>query len=266
MVCIRKPRALCIKHPGNAISRAGAGAPAAARHAPRVAAQQRDEFAARHLAGAQARQMGARDLAVDEPDVAPRHSSTSRARATLEASRSRLNMDSPKNTPAQLDAVQAADQALAAVGLDRVAESQVRAAARRRRSCPRSARCRARSGGAPRRRGWSAPKARSTRVVYAAVAQRLAQASRDLEFVGKQDHARVRRPPQDRLLGRIPGKDAAFVGGEQPLRAAGRRPRPAARAARAAPARRGGNQSGSPCSPSQTSLLRGCNSSSGARW
>src|ERR1700722_169136 len=48
------------------------------------------------------------------------------------------------------------------------------------------------------------------------IAQRLAQTVRALEFRRVQHHARIRRPPQYRLVRRIPGEDAAFVRRPQP--------------------------------------------------
>ena len=41
------------------------------------------------------------------------------------------------------------------------------------------------------------------------------QAARDMEFAGKEDGPGIGRPPQDRLIVAVPGKDAVAVGFEQ---------------------------------------------------
>src|SRR3546814_3483289 len=50
----------------------------------------------------------------------------------------------------------------------------------------------------------------------AAAAQAAPEPGRQAHPVGAEHHARVRRPPQDRLALRVPGKDAVGVGVEQP--------------------------------------------------
>ena len=60
------------------------------------------------------------------------------------------------------------------------------------------------------------------------IAKGFPERARNLELGGKQDHARVRAPPQDRIAFRKPGKDAEAIGLEQALggqvRACGKQP------------------------------------------
>ena len=43
------------------------------------------------------------------------------------------------------------------------------------------------------------------------------QAARDMKIFGKENGPGVGRPPQDRLIIAVPGKDAVAIGFEQPL-------------------------------------------------
>ena len=141
--------------------------------------------------------------------------SASRARATFEASRSRLNIDSPKNTLSQQHAVQPADQSAVQTHLDAVRVTM------RVKLAIRGAHFRRDPGArgvlAPRRagidhRGEVAVECHSK----ATISQRFGKAARAAEFRGDEDFARIRRPPQHRLAGRIPGKDPATVRGQEP--------------------------------------------------
>ncbi len=69
-----------------------------------------------------------------------------------------------------------------------------------------------------RRRPRSRPERRVDAGFVAAPADRAREAARDAELLGQQHRARVGRPPQDRLLGREPGKYAVPVGVNQPFR------------------------------------------------
>ena len=51
-----------------------------------------------------------------------------------------------------------------------------------------------------------------------AVAQGFGQRAGNFQFTGQQHHAGVGAPPQNRVARGIPGKDAAPIGGKQPLR------------------------------------------------
>src|SRR5579859_6000525 len=102
----------------------GSSTPRSARGAARMAAQERCKFDARELAGAETFEVGARDLAVDELDVAfaalfdqpyQRHLGSIPLLAPHRLA---------EKHPAELDAVKAADQALLPVGLDRMRESE----------------------------------------------------------------------------------------------------------------------------------------------
>ncbi|MNY31602.1 hypothetical protein D3C86_1657710 [compost metagenome] len=53
--------------------------------------------------------------------------------------------------------------------------------------------------------------------LVALLAQQFVQAARDMQFVGKQNGARVRRPPEDRLAFRKPGKAAMAISLDQPI-------------------------------------------------
>ena len=144
-------------------------------------------------------------------------SSQSRLSATFEASRSMLNIDSPKNTRAERHAVEPADQALAFPGLDRVREAEpveLEVGGAHLRRQPRAARPQL----AAAARTDDVAERRVQPCHISAVAHRLGEAARDAQLIRKQHGARVRAPPQDRLTARVPGEDAASIGGEQPGR------------------------------------------------
>ena len=50
-----------------------------------------------------------------------------------------------------------------------------------------------------------------------AVAKASFQAARDMKLIGKEDGSGIGRPPQDRLIVAVPGKDSVTVGFEQSL-------------------------------------------------
>src|ERR1017187_4039110 len=107
-----KPGALCIKHPGNAILRSRS-APAAARRTAGVAGQQRHELLSRDLPGAEARQVGTGDLAVDQADVAAAALLDQAGHGHLRGVALPAEHRFAEKYAAQLDAVKTADQALA---------------------------------------------------------------------------------------------------------------------------------------------------------
>ena len=194
-----------------------------------------------------------------------RHSSISRASATLEASRFEAEHRFAEEYPAELNPVQAAHQLISLIGFDRVAVPQVRAIARKRQSCPHSARCRGRSAAAPRSRGSWRRSRESTRVLYGPLRSVLRQTARAVEFLWKQHHAWIRRPPQNRLLRRIPGKDPPFIRGQEAGRlevaAGGEQP---GRFPQGVLQRRKPVGIGLFAQPDESA--QSCNSSSGARW
>src|SRR6202044_2905361 len=97
------------------------------------------------------------------------------------------------------------------------------------------------------------------------VAQGLGQAARAVKLLREQHHARIRRPPKDRLLGGIPREDAALGGGEKPRRleiAAGREQ--AGRLPQRVLQRR--KPVGICLLAQPDESAQSCNSSSGTRW
>ena len=123
---------------------------------------------------------------------------------------------------------------------------------------------------APERRGAAqarmvAPKAVSARVLYGPLRRVLAKLREQLNSSGNKHHARIRRPPQNRLLRRVPGEHAALIGGQQP-----RRPEVAARREQPGRLAQGVLQRRKPvrislfAQPDQSA--QSCNSSSGTRW
>src|ERR1700742_3647174 len=99
--------------------------PLAFRFAPRILMQQAYKLVARDFAGSQSGQMGARDLTVDELDVAPatlldQACQRDLGGVALDAEHGFAEKDLP-----QLDSVQAAHQHALMVRLDRVPKSKL---------------------------------------------------------------------------------------------------------------------------------------------
>ena len=76
-----------------------------------------------------------------------------------------------------------------------------------------------------------------------------------LNSIGSEHLARIGRPPQHRLAGRIPGKDAAPVRGQQACGTTGRRRRPATPPVRRAPGPAAETIRGRPPGASQVMVL-----------
>src|SRR6267378_974499 len=134
-----------------------------------------------------------------------RHTATRCASAALEASRSRLNIDSPKNTP-QAHPVQTTHQRAVAPDLYAVSvleAVQLEVGGAHVGGDPGAGTCRARRS-APIDDGGEIA---IHRVTEAAVAQRLGEAARAVKLLGEQHRARIGRPPQHRLTRRVPRKD-----------------------------------------------------------
>ncbi|MNN69617.1 hypothetical protein D3C81_1854230 [compost metagenome] len=70
------------------------------------------------------------------------------------------------------------------------------------------------------RRGTSADDGRKIFVeghLIALLAQQFVKAAGNVQFVGKQNGARIRRPPEDRLAFGKPWKTAVAIGRDQPI-------------------------------------------------
>ena len=171
---------------------------------------------ARDAAAAEAREVRARHLAVDQRNVARAAlGDEARERDLGRVGRAREHRLAEEHA-AESYAVEPADQLPAVPGLERMGEPapvQEHVGLVHLARDPRARHAAPRPGAGLDHRRERRVDAR----LVAAPADRAPEAARDPELVGQEHGAGIRRPPQDRLLGREPGKYAATVGVDQPL-------------------------------------------------
>jgi hypothetical protein len=149
-------------------------------------------------------------LAIDHAVAAARSRSTSRTSATFEAS-ARARTSTRRRTPCRARRRRGRRRARRRATIPPNARRPASCSACRRRSSPARSRCPPGRRAARRTLPSPSRKAVSKRVSYAPRCDRLAQRPRHLELLGKEHHARVRRPPQDRVALGEPREDAVAV-------------------------------------------------------
>ena len=206
-------------------ARAASGAPSAARSA----ARKRSRGQASH---AEAREVGRRELAVEELEAPARRAARRARRGPPSRRRARVEHRLAEERRAEGEAVDAADEAPFAPGLRRVGEAQLVQLACRRRPSAGVIQVPSWPGrGAAAQASITLRNARVEAQLEAPAAERAPQAPRDAQRRGAQHGPRVRRVPEDGRAA-VPREDAEGVGEQQPLGPRGRPRRPGARPAR----------------------------------
>ena len=219
------------------------------------------ERVAGDLAGAETGQVLGVHLAVDQREVAVAQALDQGDEGGLGGIVAAAEHRLAEEQPAQRQAVESADQLAVLPGLHRMGDAaavQFEVGLLHRRGDPGAVGVAARGGAGADHRGEVLVE--GDREV--AAAQGLAQAARDVQLFREQHHARVGRPPEERLSVLVPGEAAVPIGGQQALRAevaAGRQQ--AVRLAQGAlqrrkiqrvagqPAEHGGGRAGRPARP-----------------